>query len=219
MTGNVEGQRSMRPPRNDKSRSPRRRGFDDETFYGNTPAPSFPSFGGAASAPELDASVTWYNPEKGFGFVALADGSGDAFLHVSALEAAGHGAVSPGATLRVRVGQGQKGRQVNQIVSVDESTAEQPRARGSYGGGPGPRRSGRTQVDLSTAVEVVGTVKWYSPEKGFGFVTRQDGGKDVFVHASALERSGVPALQEGQSVRLQVIQGARGLETASLTTE
>ena len=104
-------------------------------------------------------------------------------------------------------------------VSVDESTAEQPRARGSSGSGPGPRRSGRNQVDLSTAVEVVGTVKWYSPEKGFGFITRQDGGKDVFVHASALERSGVPPLQEGQSVRVQVVQGVKGQEAASLTAE
>ena len=218
--GNGEGQRFVRSPKNDRPRQPRRRGFDDDTFYGNTPPPvSFPGFGGASSAPELEASVKWYNAEKGFGFIALADGSGDVFLHVSALEAAGLRAVSPGATLRVRVGQGQKGRQVNQVVSVDESTAEQPQARGGSGSGPGQQRFSRTQVDLGSAVEMTGTVKWYNPNKGFGFITPQDGSKDVFVHASALERSGLPPLQEGQSVRMKVVQGAKGLEVGSISLE
>ena len=55
-------------------------------------------------------------------FAALADGSGDVFLHVNTLQAAGFQAVSPGATLKIRVGQGPKGRQIDQVVSVDEST-------------------------------------------------------------------------------------------------
>ena len=57
------------------------------------------------------------------GFVALSDGSGDVFLHVNSLQAAGVQTVNPGATLRIRVGQGQKGKQVEQVVSVDESAA------------------------------------------------------------------------------------------------
>ena len=93
----------------------------------------------ASAGPEAEATVKWYNGEKGYGFVALSDGSGDVFLHVNALQAAGVQAVSPGATLRIRVGQGQKGRQVDQVVSVDESTATAapPRAatRGRGGGG------------------------------------------------------------------------------------
>ena len=67
--------------------------------------------------------MKWFNAEKGYGFVALSDGSGDVFLHVNTLQAAGVQTVSPGATLRIRVGQGQKGKQVDQVVSVDESTA------------------------------------------------------------------------------------------------
>ena len=47
-----------------------------------------------------------YNPDKGFGFVQLADGSGDAFLHVSVVERSGHDSVPPGATLEVRAGPG-----------------------------------------------------------------------------------------------------------------
>ena len=214
----------MRPPRNDRQRPPRRRGFDDDNFYGNAPSPPvpFPSFASSASGPELEATVKWFNAEKGYGFVALTDGSGDVFLHVNALQAAGFQAVSPGATLRIRVGQGQKGRQVDQVVSVDESTAEPPaparrpvpaRPPRSFDGPP------RRQVDLSSAVEMMGTVKWYNPDKGFGFITPQSGGKDVFVHATVLERAGLGPLQEGQSVRMGVVQGAKGPEAGTISLD
>jgi CspA family cold shock protein len=204
-----------------KWQAPRRRGFDDDNFYGNTPTPTpFPAASVGSSAPEVQATVKWFNAEKGYGFAALADGSGDVFLHVNALQAAGVQTVSPGATLKVRVGNGQKGRQVDQVVSVDESTAEQPGARPSPGG-PRPRgpSAPRPPVDLSSADEMIGIVKWYNPDKGFGFITPQSGGKDVFVHATALERSGLPPLQEGQSVRIGVVQGAKGPEAASVSRD
>jgi CspA family cold shock protein len=168
----------------------------------------------------MAATVKWYNAEKGFGFVELADGSGDAFLHANTLQASGIQAVSPGATLQVRVGQGQKGRQVDQVLSVDESTAG-PGAppREAFGAKPArPRQHGRT-ADLSSAVEMTGTVKWYNPDKGFGFISPQNGGKDVFVHATALERAGLSTLQEGQRVRMQVVQGTKGAEVGSLQAD
>jgi CspA family cold shock protein len=207
----------LRAPRNDRQRQPRRRGFDDDNFYGNTPTPvPFPTFASSSSAPEVKATVKWFNAEKGYGFAALADGSGDVFLHVNALQAAGFQTASPGATLQVRIGNGQKGRQVDQVISVDESTAESPAARRPPSARPrsdGPRR----QVDLSSAVEMVGTVKWYNPDKGFGFVTPEVGGKDVFVHVTTLERAGLGPLQEGQSVRMGVVQGAKGPEAGTIS--
>jgi CspA family cold shock protein len=60
----------------------------------------------ASSGPPVQAVVKWYNPDKGFGFLQLADGSGDAFLHVSVVERSGHGSVPPGATLEVRAAPG-----------------------------------------------------------------------------------------------------------------
>jgi cold shock protein len=210
----------LRAPRNERQRQPRRRGFDDDNFYGNEPSPvSFPSFAASSSAPEMQATVKWFNSEKGYGFAALSDGSGDVFLHVNTLQAAGVQTVSPGATLKIRVGQGPKGRQIDQVVSVDESTAEQagPR-RPQFAARPrtdGPRR----QVDLSSAVEMMGTVKWYNPDKGFGFITPQNGGKDVFIHATVLERAGMSPIQEGQSVRMGVVQGAKGPEAGSISLD
>ena len=209
----------MRSPRNDRQWQPRRRGFDDDNFYGNTPPPvPFPSFATSSNAPEVQATVKWFNAEKGYGFAALADGSGDVFLHVNALQAAGRQTVSPGATLRVRVGAGQKGRQVDQVVSVDESTADLSARRPST---PRPRMQDgpRRQVDLSSAVETVGTVKWYNPDKGFGFITPQSGGKDVFIHATVLERAGLGPLQEGQTVRMGVVQGAKGPEAGTISVD
>jgi CspA family cold shock protein len=81
--------------------------------------------------------VKWYNPEKGFGFVEMADGSGDVFLHANSLQNAGFQAVTPGSILQIRVGQGQKGRQVDQVISVTEGTGEPPPSRGGFGGGGG----------------------------------------------------------------------------------
>ena len=51
----------------------------------------------------------------------------------------------------------------------------------------------------------VGTVKWFNAQKGFGFIQPTDGGRDVFVHISAVERAGLGSLQEGQKIRYEVI--------------
>jgi CspA family cold shock protein len=51
----------------------------------------------------------------------------------------------------------------------------------------------------------LGTVKWFNAQKGFGFIQPDDGGKDVFVHISAVERAGLGSLREGQKIRYEVI--------------
>jgi CspA family cold shock protein len=196
----------------------RRRGYGDEQpdpySYGGPP-PSYDSrprreeSRAVPSGPERQAKVKWFNGDKGFGFVEFTDGSGEAFLHISVVEAAGHSALEPGTTLMTRAGQGQKGPQITEIISVDASTAEPARPRA--GGGPrssAPRPSGPSQ-------EMDGQVKWYNPEKGFGFVA-VEGSKDVFIHRSVLARAGISALDEGQRIRMQVVPGAKGLEATSI---
>jgi CspA family cold shock protein len=59
-------------------------------------------------------------------------------------------------------------------------------------------------------------VKWFNAEKGFGFIARDNGGKDVFVHISALERSGIASLNEGQPVVVDIVEGRKGLEAAKV---
>ena len=80
---------------------------------------------------------------------------------------------------------------------------------------PPERRPATSQVLGSTA-ESIGTVKIYKADKGFGFVGQDGGGKDVFVHATALARAGLSGLAEGQRVRMQVGQGRKGLEAQTI---
>jgi cold shock protein len=214
-------------------REPRRRDFgDDFTKPGRDPFPPMPDPrpGPRSSGPEIDAVVKWFNPQKGFGFAELGDGSGDAFLHVRAVEAAGDRELEPGTRLTVRVAQGQKGPQVTEITSVDTSTATPGGGGGGGRGGPGggasrggpyqgqPRRSSYQSEprDQGPTQEIAGTVKWYNPAKGFGFIAAEDQGKDVFVHRSVLERAGIPDLQEGQRVQISVVQSQKGREATSI---
>ena len=61
-----------------------------------------------------------------------------------------------------------------------------------------------------------GTVKWFSSEKGFGFITQDGGGSDVFVHHTAIEGSGLGNLQEGQQVEFETTQGPKGLQASGV---
>jgi CspA family cold shock protein len=124
---------------------------------------------------------------------------------------AGHSIVPDGARLKVRIIQGQKGPQVAEVLEVDSSTAQVVRKAGH----PSPRPSS-PRPGAGATEECLGSVKWYNVEKGFGFVAQDRGGKDVFVHATALDRSGLSELSEGRRVRMQISQGQKGPEARSI---
>ena len=99
--------------------------------------------------------------------------------------------VQPGETLEVRVGPGHT----------------TPR-RSNYRAAPSSRPTS------DTLVEETGTVKWFNAERGYGFIARNGGGEDVFVHISAFERSGLTGLNEGDRVIVDISEGRKGLEAA-----
>src|SRR5580704_16529217 len=211
---------------------PRKRGFDDDgpMSYESRPRPARAHGGGPDSAfggppmggqsgpidsgaPPVDAVVKWFKADKGYGFVELAGGAGDAFLHANALHAAGHDTVHAGAKLRVQVGAGTKGAQVTRVIEVDTAgIVERPQRPSSDG-----IRPRRVAPDPSTAVSVIGKVKWFDDAKGFGFVASEDGGKDVFVHISVLGPAGISHLAEGQRVTMRVVDTPKGREAISLS--
>jgi cold shock protein len=162
------------------------------------------------SDPPVRGKVKWFNPGKRYGFVELLDGSGDAFLHATVLQRIGVDGVQPGETLEFRLAPGQRGPQVTEIISVDRSTAAPPAARRTDPGSPAERPAAEAGIDET------GTVKWYNTAKGFGFIVRDRGGKDIFVHASVLQRSGLMNLNEGQRVVVGVVEGRKGPEAASI---
>jgi len=162
-------------------------------------------FSSSGEGYQVEAVVKWFNLSKGFGFVAPADNSPDAFMHVSVLTRAGLQQIAEGTKLLVQIGDGPKGRQILQIISV-------------LGQGDLPETTAplHHQVPSGPTEEMIGTVKWFKPEKGFGFVAPDDGGKDVFVHKSIVSRLGLSTLETGQRVKMSVHTASKGREAVTV---
>lgn len=157
-----------------------------------------------ASGLAAEGAVKWFNAEKGYGFVELAGGRGDAFLHLKTLRETGRDTLPSGAKVRIVVRAGSRGAQVIRVIEVDTTSAiERP-----------PRLPTR---DLSNAFDLTGRVKWFDGARGFGFVASDDFGKDVFVHSSILGAAGVSSLAEGQAVAMRVVETPKGREAIAIT--
>ena len=155
----------------------------------------------------VEAKVKWFNAGTGFGFVTVSDGSPDAFLPMAVLRRAGYEEVPEGATMTCEVSAGAKGPLVTSVLNVDRTTAAMSSrtGRGFDRRAPGP----------STVLE--GAVKRFDADKGYGFISPDGGGKDVFIHITALRRSGVTALDPGQRVGVEVVDGRKGPEAERIT--
>jgi cold shock protein len=149
----------------------------------------------------VELHLKWFNGTKGFGFVVPTDGSFDAFLHITTLQKAGLHAIGEGAVLICHIFDGPKGKQVHEVVEVVK--------QGEVNLMPECNSEDGTMT-------MGGLVKWYKPEKGFGFVMPDDGMKDVFIHKSLLDRLEIEELEAGQRVRVTLKSVDKGREAVDL---
>jgi CspA family cold shock protein len=173
----------------------------------------FRSGGGGGMPPQVVGEgkgvVKFFNPQKGFGFIVRDDGGEDVFVHISAVEAAGLTDLADGQPLEFTlVDRG--GRISATDLKIDGEPMEVVRtARPESGGfgGPGGDRGPQRQL---TGEKAQGTVKFFNSMKGFGFISRDDGQPDAFVHISAVERAGMPSLNEGDRLEFDIEVDRRG---------
>ena len=149
-----------------------------------------------------DGTVSWYDGEKGFGFVTPDSGGEDLFVHVRALPG-GVSELSEGDRVTYDVGASDKGLQARNIQLVRGAPAALDRGRSA----PRPEAGGSVRGGQ-------GVVARYDDERGFGFITPDAGGADLFVHVSVVR--GADGLQEGDRVRYKVRQSDRGPQADSV---
>ena len=154
----------------------------------------------------VDAKVKWFNASKGFGFVTMSDGTQDAFLPMAILRRAGYEDVREGASITCEISAGAKGPLVTNVLNIDNSTAVAPRAAADGF----DRRPPASLADAGRRGQMV------RPEKGYGFISPDGGGKDVFIHITALRRSGSmrSARPAGPG---RGVEGKKGLEADRIT--
>jgi CspA family cold shock protein len=140
----------------------------------------------------LSAVVKWFNPIKGFGFVQPANGAGDAFIHVSVLEAAGQKDLQDGAELECEIEQGPRGPMVSVVHGVTAGSGE------------------AAEIVDDNAPVTEGVVKFFDANKGYGFVVPDGEGQDVFVSGRVVAQSGLRMLEADTRVRVTTKMGDKG---------
>ncbi len=159
-------------------------------------------------------TVKFFNHTKGFGFVAPEAGGDDIFVHVSAVERAGLPGLSEGDEIAFEIEQDRRSGRSSavdlQFLGSGPPPAKSQRAAGGGRGFDRPDRGPPQRGDERVAAgSGSGTVKWFNQTKGFGFIQPSDGGGDVFVHISAVERAGLRGLEEGQAISYEIEQDRR----------
>ncbi len=151
--------------------------------------------------------VKFFNPQKGFGFIVRDDGGEDVFVHISAVEQAGLTDLADGQPVQFTlVDRG--GRISASDLKIEGEPMPVERGGGGAAGGDRGERGG-PQRQL-TGEKAQGTVKFFNAMKGFGFIQRDDGQPDAFVHISAVERAGMPSLNEGDRLAFELEVDRRG---------
>ena len=181
-------------------------GDDRGGGFGGAPRGPRPGGGGGGGGGGMPAQVVgtgqgkvkFFNAQKGFGFIQRDEGGEDVFVHISQVERAGLEGLAEGQELQFNlVDRGGKVSAADLQVVGDVIPVQQ-RA---------PQRE-------LTGEKATGTVKFFNSMKGFGFITRDDGKDDAFVHISAVERSGLQGINEGDRFEFDLEVDRRGKYSA-----
>lgn len=164
---------------------------------------------------EGTGTVKFFNPAKGFGFVARDDGGEDVFVHISAVEQAGLEGLANGQPMAFTLVE-----RNGKVSAIDLKIEGEPMPIEAGGGaprgdrpdraGPGAAPGGARGRRQLTGERSSGTVKFFNGTKGFGFISRDDGQADAFVHISAVQRAGMQGLVEGQRLAFDIEVDDRG---------
>ncbi|WP_368660703.1 cold-shock protein [Paracoccus sp. (in: a-proteobacteria)] len=152
--------------------------------------------------------VKWFDPAKGFGFIADAEGGADILLHGNVLRSFGQSSIIEGSEVEVLAVQTARGRQATEVRAVSPPPSDAPP--------PIAELADMDEAEVRALPLLPARVKWFDRNKGFGFANVFGRKGDVFLHIEVLRRFGFADLVGGEAVCLRVFAAGRGMVAAEV---